>query len=372
MKFSIPSKVILIAVLLLIVLVDLFLFWQIKEEILPKAKKQDIVKEESLSGTNKEQVKEDIKKEEVKIEETFDVNQLKWSIVLKEAPFAKRDAHNVVVFLDKLWLLGGVGGNAPHYEENYGDIWNSEDGKNWKLVTNNAPFGPRRAGESLVFQNKLWVFGGVTTGEKYLNDVWYTEDGINWILAKKEADWLPRKGFGSVVFKDKIWIIGGVDITGPVNDVWYSGDGANWTLAIKKAPFRERYDLAVETFSGKMWVSGGVFPEELGEQDVWYTEDGANWKKSETPSFAGRHGHCFLAYKDYLSVIGGWSGYAKGYNDTWYSKDGVGYQELSGKDYPIWEGREDLECVNFQNKIFMIGGMKTNGQRTNDVWTLSE
>ena len=73
-----------------------------------------------------------------------------------------------------------------------------------------------------------------------------------------------------------------------------------------------------------------------------------------------------ISFKNYLWLIGGWSGYAKGFNDVWFSKDGISWQKTN-TDAP-WAGREDLVCLVFQDKIWMMGGMLTNGKRTNDVW----
>ena len=216
----------------------------------------------------------------VSLEKVFDPGILKWKLVTAEAPFAKRDAHNVVVFKEKLWIFGGVGGVAPDYTKNYSDVWSSEDGINWTLVT-------------------------------------------------EHANWLPRKGFGSVVFDNKMWVFGGVAIYGVVNDVWSSEDGINWTLVTEHASWYERYDLAVELFLGKMWLSGGILPGEMGAKEVWYSENGFDWRKADKEiMWPGRHGHCFISYNNYLWVIGGWSGYGHGYNDVWYSKDGLTWNEL--------------------------------------------
>jgi len=115
----------------------------------------DQIEEENLTCSLSEVNNNILPDEEVKA--PFNPANLKWELVTAQAPFAKRDAHNVIVFKDKIWLLGGVGGTAPDYSKNFSDVWNSEDGKNWTLVTDKAPWGPRRAGEILVFKDKIWL-----------------------------------------------------------------------------------------------------------------------------------------------------------------------------------------------------------------------
>jgi len=293
-------------------------------------------------------------------------NPSSWQLVTKDASWSERDAHTLASFNGKIWLIGGVGGVAPDYSKNQSDIWNSENGKEWNLVLSKAPWGEKRAHQSLVFKEKLWVMGGVGKGEVYKNDVWSSEDGINWTLIKAKAEWPERKGFSAVVFKDKIWVIGGVTNQGVVNDVWYSEDGENWKLAVKEAAWSPRYDLAVEAFNGKLWLVGGVAPGEMAETDIWSSEDGINWNLvSEKSVFPARHGHCLLEYNNSLWILGGWSGYYKSYHDVWFSSDGKNWEKIG--EAP-WTGREDLTCSVFKDSIFVAGGMQSSGVRTNDVW----
>ena len=373
--FKFSRILFLILAILLLAFVDIFLLSKNNKKNQESVFNVDFQRL-SLGGNNKEKAKEEIKS-------GFDSELLKWSLVVPEAVFAKRDAHTLNVFSaqggpasggkNKLWIFGGVGGVSPDYTKNYSDVWNSENGKDWIQITNKAPWGKRRAHDSVVFKDKIWILGGVTTGERYLNDIWSSEDGINWIQTTEKAEWSPRKGFGAVVFDNKIWIMGGVSINGLENDVWYSENGKNWFLATKHAEWSPRYDLAVELFQNKLWLVGGVFPEEMGKKDVWVSEDGKKWTAvNEESIWPGRHGHCLLAFNNNLFIIGGWSGYAHGYNDVWYSKDGIDWNELYKDGLALWAGREDLTCANFNNKIIMLGGMKTGGQRTNDVWYLGD
>ncbi|MBI2053802.1 MAG: hypothetical protein HYT36_00490 [Candidatus Staskawiczbacteria bacterium] len=358
-------RVILILAVFWLIFMAVFLFFYTQDKYFRELLKTNL---EEWINKNKGRTKGDVK------EEVFEPDLLKWRPVSFNVPFAKRDAHTLEVFKGKLWLLGGVGGESPDYTKNYSDIWYSENGKDWIQASSKAPWGPRRAHESVVFKDKIWIIGGVTTGERYLNDIWSSEDGINWVEVSNAAEFAPRKGFASVVFDNKIWVLGGVSVKGAENDVWVSENGRDWLLATEHASWPPRYDLAAEMFQNKFWVAGGIFPgETIARKDVWVSENGRDWTiVSEENAWPGRHGHCLLAFNDYLFIIGGWSGYAHGYNDAWYSKDGIYWRELYKDGLALWIGREDLTCAVFGDKILMLGGMETGGQRTNDVWGLGK
>lgn len=310
---------------------------------------------------------------EIEIKENiFDPKLLIWKQITAQALFAKRDSHSVVVFKNKLWLLGGVGGTASVYKPNYNDIWTSENGKDWTLVLKAAPWPARRSNGVVVFEDRLWIFGGVTDNDKYLNDVWVSDDGISWQQVTANAGWTPRKGLTSLVFNNKIWMMGGIDSENAKNDVWYSENGKDWILATNKAPWSRRIGLIAEVFDNKIWISGGNYINEMGQKDIWNSTDGKTWNFVINAPWPGRHCHCFTSFNGYLWVIGGWSGYGHGYNDTWYSEDGIDWKQLYKDGSAPWKGREDLVCLEYQNKIFMMGGMKSNGERTNDVWQLSD
>lgn len=293
----------------------------------------------------------------------FNPDEMVWKEAVNHAEWSERDAQTVEVFNNKFWLVGGVGGKAPDYSQNKSDVWSSADGLDWELVTDNAPWGIKRAHTSVVFQDRIWLLGGVDE-KGYTNDVWYSVDGFNWTKAK-EPEWTPRKGHSAVVFQDKILIAGGVDIYGAVNDVWSSSDGENWELVTGEADWSARYDLTLASFNNKLWLTGGVVPGLPGEKEVWVSEDGKSWELVVEPAWAGRHGHCLVVFKDCLWVLAGWDGAGKGYDDVWYSSDGIVWKEIPNTP---WKGREDPSCVVFDNKLWIMAGMKTSGARTNDVW----
>ena len=56
------------------------------------------------------------------------------------------------------------------------------------LATAGADWSARLYHKSVVYDNKMWVIGGGTSGG-YGNDVWYSTNGVNWTQATASAGW---------------------------------------------------------------------------------------------------------------------------------------------------------------------------------------
>ena len=64
------------------------------------------------------------------------------------------------VFRDRLWLMGGwFNGRLPDASGS-NEVWSSEDGANWKQETKAAGWSPRLGAGIVVFNDKLWILGG--------------------------------------------------------------------------------------------------------------------------------------------------------------------------------------------------------------------
>ena len=62
-----------------------------------------------------------------------------WGNVTADAPFAGRDGAGLLVYQNKLWLLGGWNADTtvfPNTTTN--EVWNSPDGKRWIQVKPNT------------------------------------------------------------------------------------------------------------------------------------------------------------------------------------------------------------------------------------------
>ncbi len=304
-------------------------------------------------------------------------------LIDKEVAFEGRAFHTSLAFDKKMWVMAGQKlGPDPN------DVWQSEDGKEWKLVNPDAAFSARADHAATVHDGKMWLAGGRNGNLldfQIFNDVWYSKDGISWEAATKEAAFPPRNRHTLTTFKDRMWVIGGAgSLTGDQDlkaDVWVSGDGSNWASFLQNAPFGKRADHTALVHDDKLWVIGGYVNGKPGngfQNDVWYTEDGISWILA-TPNadFTPRAGHTAVSYNGYMWVIAGYAGNAKFLNDIWRSNDGISWEKVSVD--AGFTTRADHTSVVFDNRFWAITGyplisyptktgVYTEG-RHSDVWS---
>lgn len=280
-----------------------------------------------------------------------------WIQATAAAPWSARRMHATAVYNNKMWVMGGISSGT-----NKNDVWSTSDGKNWTEVTSSAAWSARRDARSLVFGGKLWLLGGA--GAARVNDVWSTSDGSTWNQETAAAEWPARSDFCAFVHNNRMWILGG-QLTGGAGarDVWYSTNGVNWTEATAAAPWSERAALTCVVFSGRMWVMGGYDTSVLG--DVWSSADGATWRQ-ETASapWAARFRHTSVTHDGKMWVLGGALTGETPSNDVWHSTDGQSWTLSTASAQ--WDAREKLESVVFNNAIWVLGGY--DGAEKNDVW----
>jgi hypothetical protein len=304
--------------------------------------------------------------------------ELSWVKVTDHAAWQPRDSCGEMVYNGRMWLIGGwfqMHADPPR------DVWSSADGANWKLETQTAAFKHSDLSTALVFKDKMWLMGGWHGGRlKHAspsNAVWSSTDGVTWKEVTKVAGWSPRLGTAGVVFQDKMWLLGGVhhmhygkdsDLK---SDVWYSEDGANWKQATAKAPWAPRAYHAAVVHDGKIWVYGGgnYLPTYAARNDVWSSSDGVNWNQElEKAPWPPRIWFSGAVYRNRMWVLGGWTDKpSKNWNDVWFSRDGKNWTEL--KTMTVWPPRHEHSTYVFQDKLWVAGGMTP--PLNNDVWQLS-
>jgi hypothetical protein len=117
------------------------------------------------------------------------------------------------------------------------DLWGTRDGETFRVLADSIPYWNRpieiprnrEFASSVVFRDSLWLIAGDPLQAK----VWVSADGVNWIRAAQGTTFPPRAETNSLVFKNRIWIFGGRTVGGnpsSFHDVWSSADGRDWRM----------------------------------------------------------------------------------------------------------------------------------------------
>lgn len=274
--------------------------------------------------------------------------------------------HQSVVFMNKLWIIGGRSGNNSKNE-----IWTSSNGNEWTQVTPVGNFfGAINSHQVVVFKDKLWVIGGVNNGSG-IQDIWSSSDGINWTKDVTNTLFGPRYNHEVAVFNNKLWLIGG-DAGGVKNDIWSSPDGITWSQETAIGTyFSARAGHKVVVINNKMILIGG-YSKTGFTNDVWSTSDGINWTEelSSGTKFLPMYAHEAVIFNDKIYVIGGQTGaWGTTTDEVWASKDGKEWakQTIVGTSYG---SRAAHQAILFNSKLYITGGYDSQAAEKNDVWTL--
>jgi hypothetical protein len=172
-----------------------------------------------------------------------------------------------------------------------------------------------------VFNNRLHIVGGYSSGGQYLNDIWYSEDGAAWTQVTAPVPWAGRHRHAAAVFDDKLWVIAG-NSGANCGDVWYCDTAYNWTMATDSAPWPHRWSAQAVVFDSSLWLVGGYSQSAGYRNDVWQTTNGSDWVELDSAApWAARDGHVAAVKDGKVWVYGGGN-----QPDVW-STDGTGIAE---------------------------------------------
>ena len=97
---------------------------------------------------------------------------LEFSLLEPDESIEPRSGHASVVFKDAIWVFGGYNPNARGDRSSYlSDVWFTKDGHSWHNVTQDAPWKGRRGHQVVVFDDALYLIGGYRV---------YTKDGVSY------------------------------------------------------------------------------------------------------------------------------------------------------------------------------------------------
>jgi hypothetical protein len=234
-----------------------------------------------------------------------------WKKMTQNAPWEARAGLSAVVYNNEIYIMGGSQNNdcsilppgscppgLPPPRIYYNDVWKSKNGKDWVLLTEQAPWAPRAGGIAIVKDGYLYMIGGEDgflcdefnpKCPPYFNDVWRTKDGTNWELVTAEAEWSARPGHQVVVAQDRFVLFGGFGIgfdpsiaANPM-DVWTSNKGKVWKK-VSDAPWNAispadiKYDFDALTVRSRWGKSDAIYTFG-GDRETFDFDDDENYKK---------------------------------------------------------------------------------------------
>lgn len=140
----------------------------------------------------------------------------------------------------------------------------------------------------VVFQQQVWVLGGMDANGNALNEVWSCDAPGKWTRHAPTA-WSPRCMHAATVFQNKIWIYGGVTAPfgDPLEDLWTSRDGTTWeryTTIPHDAgkPIGKPLGCALQVVNGKLHLLGSFRNETtLRSRQFILEEAQQTWRVSE-------------------------------------------------------------------------------------------
>ncbi|QKX06919.1 hypothetical protein HN014_19010 [Aquimarina sp. TRL1] len=170
--------------------------------------------------------------------------------------------HRSFVFNDMLYIVTTL----HHDGTDVVAVFNSPNGANWSTVTLNA-FPYREDCDIVLFHNKLYAIGGVTTGPTFYNSIYESTDGISWSEVNTSSSvFSGRWNHTATVYNNKVWLIGGQNTTSiALTDIWYSNDMINWNLYDGfTADALGLSHHAALNYKDAIWLFGGYLETEPG------------------------------------------------------------------------------------------------------------
>jgi hypothetical protein len=106
----------------------------------------------------------------------------RWRLATKGAPWGYRVGFGAAVADRRIWVISGAIVDSYGYiVQILSDVLSSTDGANWRYATTAAPWLPRLGHAVVVYNQRLWILGGRNyyfDGSGWhstpLNDVWYS------------------------------------------------------------------------------------------------------------------------------------------------------------------------------------------------------
>lgn len=292
----------------------------------------------------------------------------------------------VFFYGDDLWYIGAEKYNGIHKSSDAGVTWTTIKESSNAVVSGQYPI--RQAAQALLFDDKLWVIGGICSGcsishNTLRNDVWYADlkasnAGANWQKVDTTNSFPERIDHAATVKDNKLWVLGGLGNGPYLSDVWSSSDGVSWERPAH-GTLSGRQSFQVARFNGKFFSYGGFNTTSKRSAGLHVSDDGITWRKVTTTGDVINMAdmHQMLAFDGKLWLIAGRDMDGKATNKVFSSTDGVNWLDQTVNTGATTEAgavnmpaRFSHQTAVFDNKLWVIAGRNGSGNYTKDIWTL--
>ena len=303
--------------------------------------------------------------------QNFIVETISPTLLTEDALYGARKGTAVVVFNDKIWVIGG----RDETDTPLSDIWSSADGTNWTNEGNvpTAIYGHK----AIEFNGKLWIYGGIVGGLQS-NIIYSSTDGINWNTETETTPFIQYQSPRFTVLGNKIFRIAGysgdVDDLSPERNVYSSTDGLSWNLETANHGFDTKFGFEIESLNDLMYCFEPNPDVAVDEIIIRTSTDGVSWSSGDTfmTNEGGANTVRSVVYNNTIILMSPPEGGPNSYSTFHQSIDGQNWQQvMSDRIMPIRAIYFDV--VNLNGNLFAIGGtQRSNFSETNNtVWKLN-
>ena len=303
--------------------------------------------------------------------QNFIVETISPTLLTENALYGARKGTAVVVFNDKIWVMGG----RDETDTPLNDIWSSADGENW---TNEGNLPVAIYGHEVIeFNGQLWIFGGIIGGIQS-NAIYSSVDGINWNIEAETTPFVQYQSSKFTVLGNKIFRIAGYD--GSINDlsaernVYSSSDGLNWNLETENHGFDTKYEFLIENLNGTLYCLEPNPDANSNEIKVRTSTTGTNW--SAPLSFDVEE----IGINSVRSTVLGSKIILMTLPNSGSSFSSTFYESTDGDNWTAATSLSSVairaifyDLVNLNGSLYAIGGTQRDNfsQTNNTVWKLN-
>lgn len=191
----------------------------------------------------------------------------RWEDVGRAATLPPLIFYGAASFRGAMWIVGGY-----RDDHEVAEVWRSENGLDWTRIADAPPWSARSNPKVLVFRDRLYLIGGGVIDGPVANDVWSSADGATWRLETKEIAAERPVGYAAIVHDDRLWLLGANRSGAFSSEMLISDDGRTFTAA--RAPWSPRGGIGAWTHDGALYITGGKYSvERNGEPVFLYSND---------------------------------------------------------------------------------------------------